>query len=251
MSDDHPPIQLPLITALPDRGLAATKSSHRWARPPGNQDPLNLTIAWPRAGRWGIPALEPCQFIPAELAAWHDPGARRRAAGTGALHFFLDDYRFERVWTRPADVLARLHEVGAALTPDFSVWCDMPLAVQLWQVYRSRWCGAWWQYHGITVIPTVSWGTQESWAFAFEGLPEHSCLAVGAVGINNPDSRDLFRAGLAELLARTAPAALLVYGHLPPQCDDLDLPTVYEFPTFWEMRAMRGPAPTNAGPERE
>ncbi|GAA1564152.1 hypothetical protein GCM10009678_54060 [Actinomadura kijaniata] len=61
------------------------------------------------------------------------------------------------MWNKPERALTRLARVGAALTPDFSLWRDVPLVMQLWQVYRARWCGAWLLHHGIQIIPTVSW----------------------------------------------------------------------------------------------
>lgn len=199
-------------------------------------DSLNLRSIWPDAGRWGMPALQPCDFEPEALAAWHDPTERTAASGTGALHFFLDDYRFERTWTSPDAAMVRVAEVGAALTPDFSLWRDMPLVAQMWQVYRSRWVGALWQHNGLRVIPTASWGTAETFDFAFEGIPAGATVAVGTVGLRDQASRDLFRDGLSELLARCEPRLLLTYGRLPSDCADLGLPPVREYATWWDNR---------------
>ncbi|MFC8531919.1 DUF4417 domain-containing protein [Nocardia sp. NPDC057227] len=222
--------------------LLGTKSSHRWQSKPGRMDSLNLRFVWPTDSRWGIPTLQPCGFEPESLAAWHDPSARVMAAGTGALHFFLDDYRFERTWTSPEAATTRVAEVGAALTPDFSLWRNMPLAAQVWQVYRSRWVGAWWQHCGLKVIPTVSWAGPETFDFAFDGLPAGATLAVGTVGLRDPEAKTLFRAGVAELLTRCTPSLLLVYGRLPAECDDLDLPRVRGYPTWWQTRKARSTA---------
>lgn len=199
-------------------------------------DSLNLREVWLSESLWGIPALDPCDFEPEMLAAWHHPAGRAKAAGSGALHFFLDDYRFERVWTAPDAALVRVAEVGAALTPDFSLWRDMPLAAQMWQVYRSRWVGAFWQEHGLHVLPAVSWSTEASFDFAFDGLPTNATLAISGVGMRDPAARTLFRAGLAELLQRTTPRLLLVYGRLPSECADLELPRVREYPSWWDTR---------------
>jgi Domain of unknown function (DUF4417) len=65
---------------------------------------------------------------PAGLAGPGKLAPRRRLGGTlrAAVHFFLDNYRFETVWTRPKRGLSRIRSVGAALAPDFSLWRDMP-----------------------------------------------------------------------------------------------------------------------------
>lgn len=123
--------QLPLHLAIPAGSLYGTRTSGRWSTQPAKVDVLNTRLLFPHTGPWGIPALQPCDFRPESLAAWHDPGARARASGCGAVHFFLDDYRFETVWSSPERTLPRVTAVGAALTPDFSVWADTPRAAQL------------------------------------------------------------------------------------------------------------------------
>lgn len=154
----------------------------------------------------------------------------------GALHFFLDDYRFETVWSSPERLLPRVKAVGASLTPDFSLWVDMPYPAQLWNVYRSRWIGAFWQSHGIEVIPTACWSTPDMFDFCFDGIPDDSTVAISSVGVRtNPKDQALFRAGIKELIHRKRPQLILAYGQLR-YCDDIDLPAVREYPTFWDRR---------------
>lgn len=81
-----------------------------------------------------------------------DSGQRHAAA---FCHFFLDDYRFESVWTKPDTALNRLHGFYGALTPDFSLYADWPLAVQQWNHYRRQWLGRYWQEHGLRVISII------------------------------------------------------------------------------------------------
>lgn len=223
--------ELSLPFAIPAANLHGTRSSNNWSKQP--QDTLNTRVVWGRVGKYGIPCLEPTDFIPDMLAAWHDPQSRADAATlNGAIHFFLDDYRFERVWTKPAAAFDRIETVGAALTPDFSIWRDMPLAMQIWQTYRARWVGAYWQYNGIEVIPTVSWGDPETYEFCFEGLPENGTLAISSVGVRGEEATDYFKAGVDAMMATLHPTDLIVYGKLP-----FDLDTrIHTYPTFWEQR---------------
>jgi hypothetical protein len=220
---------------IPTGGIYGTRSSE-WAGKIGNaMDPLNMRFLWPRTGKYGIPCLEPTDFTPTMLAAWHDPHGRQDAADTGgAVHFFLDDYRFEPVWKNPEKYLPRVQDVGAALTPDFSIWRDMPYAIQIWQTYRARWLGAFWQHHGIKVIPTVSWGEPDTYDFCFEGLPQQGTLAISTVGVTDPTARELFQAGATELIARTEPTQLVCYGPAPEYLNVVAV--VREYPTFWQQR---------------
>jgi hypothetical protein len=194
-------------------------------------------MTFPSSTRNEIPDLQPTDFIPENLAAWNMPRHRDYAAVSGgALHFFLDDYRFETVWSSPERLLSRALAVGASLTPDFSLWRDMPRPAQLWNVYRSRWCGAYWQTNGIQVIPTACWGAPETFDFCFDGIPAGSTVAVSSMGIrSSKEDQSLFRDGLQELIFRAQPKLLLAYGQLR-FCDDINLPDVREYPTFWDRR---------------
>lgn len=217
--------------------LFGTRSSVNWETQPGKFDVLNLRQVFESASAWQIPDIRPSSFVPANLAAWNMPRHREYAAVSGgSLHFFLDDYRFENVWSSPERLLPRVTAVGAALTPDFSIWRDMPRPAQLWNVYRSRWCGAYWQSHGVEVIPTACWATPDTFEFCFDGIPTGSTVAISSMGIRASEiDRSLFRQGVKELISRTQPQLILAYGRLR-YCDDIDLPEVREYPTFWDRR---------------
>jgi hypothetical protein len=212
--------------------IYGTRSSANWNSTPAQFDTLNNRIVFETDSELGIPKLEPCTFVPSMLAAWHDPKQRDTAAITGgALHFFIDDYRFERVWTRPEASYERIAEVGAALSPDFSVWRDMPKAAQIWQVYRSRWLAAFWQHLSVEVIPTVTWGREDTYDFCFDGLPKNAHLAISTLGVPK-DAQTLFAEGLHAMIERCEPALLLCYGKPP---ENLPVP-VREYTTFWDAK---------------
>ncbi len=220
--------------------MFGTRSSYNWNDQPGKFDVLNLRMTFGSSSAFDIPDLTPTDFVPQYLAAWNNPRQRDYAADfSGALHFFLDDYRFETAWSSPERLLPRVTAVGATLTPDFSLWRDMPRAAQVWNVYRSRWCGAYWQSQGAEVIPTACWGAPDTFDFCFDGIPVGSTVAISAIGIKaNEIDRQLFRAGVEQLIRRTDPKLLLCYGQLR-FCDGIDLPEVREYPTFWDRRRKR------------
>ena len=53
-------------------------------------------------------------------------------------------------------------------TPDFSMYTDFPLALQINSHYRKHWLGAYWQSKGITVIPTIFWSDERSFEWCFD-----------------------------------------------------------------------------------
>ena len=213
-----------------------TRTSHRWQCMPGRFDALHALEPFPSDNELGIPCLAhaPVERVPAWLAPYRTRIRANDPPDDGAVHFFLDDYRFETVWSRPRKALEALAPYTTLLTPDFSLYRDWPLMLQKWNVYRSRWCGAFWQSRGFTVIPTVSWSTAGSYAFCFLGLPRQGAVAVSAVGVRleHPLEGYLFREGFREMVARLEPAVVLSYGPLPAGCREMA--EVVEYPTRWQ-----------------
>lgn len=179
---------------------------------PGGWDALHVEkLACLREPVWGIPMLEPAYSVPESLVCWTQATGEERVPG---VHFFTDDYRFERVWNAPERYLDRLRRADVVLSPDFSCWRDWPRAANLWNVYRSRWLAAYWQAHGLAVVPTVTWAGPESWAWAFLGIPEGSVVAISTIGVsgNDEQTRRHFADGYAEMCLRLMPDTVLVYG---------------------------------------
>lgn len=218
--------------------LGATRSSHNWKQMPGNWDTLNTRALFDSDNDWGIPTLPPVDIVPEHLVAYNDRYGCDTAKPNSAVHFFLDDYRFEALWSQPNRSISRLQKVGVSLTPDFSLWREMPLAMQLWQVYRSRWCGCWMQFHGVPAIPTVSWSTQESYSFCFAGIAKGSTVAISTVGVRDDNAKYNFAHGVRQMLYDIEPTTVLCYGRLDGEqlalFDSWPVP-VKTYPTRWDM----------------
>ena len=105
------------------------------------------------------------------------------------VHFFLYDYRFERVWKNPDNDIEKLSRHRAVLSPDFSMYLEMASVMQLYNVFRNRWCGAYWASKGIRVIPTVNWGDESTFDFCFEGIEKGSVVAVSTYMASEHDNR--------------------------------------------------------------
>lgn len=105
-------------------------------------------------------------------------------------------------------------------TPDFSTYTDFPKAIQIYNHYRKHWLGAYWQQHGVYVIPTISWSDKESFSWCFDGEPVGGVVAVSSVGTQvNRDASELFIAGYREMLDRLQPSQIIMYGHVPDECE--------------------------------
>ena len=131
------------------------------------------------------------------------------------VHFFLYDYRFERVWKNPDNDIEKLSRYRAVLSPDFSMYLEMAPVMQLYNVFRNRWCGAYWASKGIRVVPTVNWGDESTFDFCFEGIEKGSVVAVSTYMASEHDNRqaqkEWFMAGYNEMLRRIEPEKIICY----------------------------------------
>ncbi len=163
------------------------------------------------SGKLDMPTIDPCDFVPTRLLQFNY--AKTIPESDYTIHFFIDDYQFERLWNKPEKYLSLLQSFEAVLTPDFSLYMDMPLPMQQWNEYRRRALGNYWQRNGINVIPTLSWSDERSYSFCFTGLPKRSTLATSTVGVkSSKDALAVWKAGMTEAMRRLKPKRLLLYG---------------------------------------
>ena len=125
------------------------------------------------------------------------------------VHFFEYDNRFDEVWRNPIPYIKEIGQYKQTMTPDFSMYTNMPLALQIYNVYRNRWLGAFWQQNGLTVIPTVSWSDEWSYDFCFDGIQTGSVVAVST--LNCRDVKGLFLAGFEKMCQAIDPELVICH----------------------------------------
>ena len=54
------------------------------------------------------------------------------------IHFFTYDWKFGKVYDNPDEELEKLGQYYALFSPDFSVFTNMPLALQIESVFKNR-----------------------------------------------------------------------------------------------------------------
>ena len=170
------------------------------------------------AGQYGTPVIEPTQFDNAEFIGFNYARSAKNPEDK-AVHFFLDDYQFNRVWTDPDRYIPMLQRFKYVLTPDFSLYTDFPKALQIYNHYRKHWLGAYWQLHGINVIPTIGWSNRDSFEWCFDGEPTQGVVAVSSVGTQvKKEAREKFIEGYMEMVKRLQPTQIIFYGNVPDEC---------------------------------
>lgn len=98
------------------------------------------------------------------------------------VHFYEDDYLFERIWRNPQKYLNILKRFNGIILPDFSLYRDMPLVMQLWNIYRSRAIGFWLQVNGVKVIPNLRFGDKRTYRICCDGIEKYCVIAIGSHG---------------------------------------------------------------------
>lgn len=162
-------------------------------------------------GKWNIPMVEYQPIVGGvKLIACSDTKSREEHNRECGVHFFVDDYRFEHIYDYPHRSLRKLSQYKFLLTPDYSLYADMPLWRQIENVAKNRWCGAYWQAHGLTVYPTVSWGLAPTYDFCFDGVEKNAVVAVGMIGCKR--NKLMFMRGYDAMLERLEPQAIICFG---------------------------------------
>ncbi len=174
-------------------------------------------------GEFEIPVLEkPKQIIiPSDVIPFSQMG--RSQTKTEAVHFYEHDIKFSDVLTATKELLPKLKEFSAIISPDCSVYRDMPLCLQIANTYMNRAVGSYLQSCGLYVIPNVRWGDERSYTnsvfsekFAFLGVPHNSIVSIGTYGcIKSRENKCYFKEGLAAMLDELTPEVVLVYGGMP------------------------------------
>ena len=162
-------------------------------------------------GAYGMPTLEPVDYVPERLLGFNYAKSSQDFSAT--IHFYLDDYLFERVWQNPDKYMPILSQFRAVMTPNFSIYLDMPEAMKIWNTFRARLLGQMFQDYGMTVIPIVYWSDERSYDWCFDGIPEGGTISVNNIGNWVPAAKDLWHTGIQELIVRKHPNRILLYGN--------------------------------------
>ena len=158
-----------------------------------------------------------------------------------AVCTYENDSDFRDLIINPDQYVEILKQYQGFITPDCSVYRDMPLAVQITNIYRSRAIGYYMQKRGIYVIPNVRWGDERTYTtkffperIAFSGIEKNSIVAVGAYGqLQNKVNRYYFTEGMMAMMETLSPKVVLVYSKMPDEIEGLYSNTKFvEYPDW-------------------
>lgn len=163
-----------------------------------------------------LPVIRTSNLIPNRVVTFSKAMSKAWRDFDCWVMFYEHDVKFERLWNDPNKYLKKLKRFNGVISPDFSLYRNMPLVMQMWNTYRGRALASWLQNNGIEVIPNVRWGDARTYDFCFDGIEKGKTAAVSTHGcIKRREDRAYFKAGLAQLVKRKAPKTMIVYGAAP------------------------------------
>ena len=165
-------------------------------------------------GTLEIPCIKAGIFKPKKMISFSKCTSAREFDSW--VHFYEDDVVFERLWKNPGKYLPVLSKFEGVISPDFSMYRDMPLVMQYWNIYRNHAIAAWLQESGIKVIPNIRYGDERTFDSACLGIEKHGTIAIGSHGcIKILKDREIFISGLDAVVQNVEPRIVVVYGSAP------------------------------------
>ena len=163
-----------------------------------------------------LPKIKTSNFIPEKLVSFSKAMSKTWTDFDCWVMFYEHDIKFERLWHNPKQYLSKLKKFKGIISPDFSLYRNMPLCMQMWNTYRGRALSVWLQDNGIEIIPNVRFNDKRTYEFCFDGIEKFKTVAVGTHGcIKRKEDIIFFKVGLTELVQRLSPKTIIVYGSAP------------------------------------
>ena len=175
-------------------------------------------------GVFEFPVIEPIKemAIPKYLVPFSERNKAKYPSKTFIMFYEHDD-KFADVIRKPDKYIEEFSKFAGIVSPDNSLYRDMPLACQICNIYRNRLIGSYFQRHGIPVVGNCRWGDDRTYLssalgepVSFIGLPANNIVSIGTYGcIQNRNDKEQFKNGLAAMIDYLSPSTIIVYGAMP------------------------------------
>lgn len=192
---------------------------------------LNI-VQLPTTGDYDIPIIAPEKWKQYDWIGFNYAKTCTNREQTG-IHFFVDDYQFERMWQYVSRYTKLLTQFGAIMSPDYSMFTDWPVSIQIYNHYRKHFWGAYLQFLGVTVYPTITWSDHSSYSWCFDGEPKNAVVCISSVGTQlNTKTKELFLDGYFAMVDVLTPKTIVFHGDIPDEIKDRN--NIIQIPTFRE-----------------
>ena len=165
-----------------------------------------------------------CEFLPFNIYR----GAKNK--NKIGVHFFIDDYHFECLWQNVERYVDMLRQAKVVIGPDFSIYADMPITMQIYNAYRNRALTAFLQSRGVKVVPVISWSDESSFEWCFDSIEKGSAVAISSNGATKSKSAlQAFLKGYQKMKEKIKPSQILFVGRIPKELEKEQLIKIKSF----------------------
>lgn len=166
------------------------------------------------AGDVEIPCITTSNLLPERVITFSK--AKNKREYDSWIHFYEDDSAFECLWNSPQKYLPIIKRYRGIISPDYSLYYDMPLSMQIWNTYRGKALAQWFQQNGVEIIPNVRWGDERTYELACLGIESCKTIAISTHGcIKTHNAKTMFVSGFDYVLNKLNPKNVVVYGRMP------------------------------------
>lgn len=166
------------------------------------------------AGSEEIPCIVTSNLLPEKVIPFSK--ATRNKDYDCWVHFYEHDVAFECLWNNPRKYLPILKKYKGIISPDYSLYYDMPMCMQVWNTYRGRALSHWLHKNGVEIIPNVRWGDERTFDLACLGVEANKTISVGSHGcIKTIYEKNKFILGFDHVINNLQPQTVIVYGGMP------------------------------------
>lgn len=162
---------------------------------------------------YNFPLCEWAEEVPEQIVPFDKINQFKKDKKKYWVHFYIKDVKFEKLWKNPLKYLSLLQGFQGCIMPDYSLYRDMPIAQQIYNVFRNRVLAYFFTKNGIKTIFNLSFSDERSLPFALEGVPKQSVLAVSNLGtMASKCDAGCFEWILDALLLKAKPKDLVLFG---------------------------------------
>ena len=133
-------------------------------------------------GNIEFPKIKTSDLLPNKIVLFSHAMAKTWKDFDCWVMFYEHDVKCERLWKNPKKYLNKLKKFNGIISPDFSLFRNMPLVMQQWNTYRNRALALWLQNNGIEVIPNIRFNDERTYDFCFDGVEKNKVVAIGTYG---------------------------------------------------------------------
>lgn len=165
-------------------------------------------------GPYDIPVIKPLpERVPLPKALLRFDKRRRTDDLHQWVHCYLFDRRFGQLIADTEKYLVEIGRFDGFITPDPSLYRDMPVAAQIANTYLNRAVGCYAQRRGVPVVCNVRWSDERSFPFFCDGAPHHNTVSVSNHGcLRGRENLYWFERGFDEMCCRLGPKRVILHG---------------------------------------